>query len=34
MIFEHARKYEDIIRQKKEELKAKRGGLEIVPGPV
>lgn len=30
----HARKYEDIIRQKKEELRAKRGGLEIVQAPL
>ena len=33
-ISNHARKYEDIIRQKKEELRAKRGGLEIIPGPI
>lgn len=30
----HARKYEDIIRQRKEELRAKRGGLEIVQTPL
>ena len=29
-IVEHARKYEDIIRQKKEELKQKRGVLDSV----
>ena len=29
-LLSHAKKYEEVIRQKKEELRAKRGGLDLL----